>query len=104
LHFGLANQSNTARYPSSLPHSVLYKKSLQLSKLRAKSDVHKNNIFKNLITVPSPISKNDEDSNNSVLNLSELVPLKRPIIYVNYHHSWFHDPKNWNDKEKLFDS
>eukprot|EP01038_Epipyxis_sp_PR26KG_P016476 gene16476-22480_t len=26
----------------------------------------------------------------------------RPMLYVNYHHSWFHDPKNWNDAEKLF--
>jgi hypothetical protein len=26
----------------------------------------------------------------------------RPIIYVNYHQPWFHDPKNWNDAEKLF--
>ena len=40
------------------------------------NDVHENNIF-----------KNDEDSNDSVLNLSELVPLKKPIIHVNYHHS-----------------
>jgi hypothetical protein len=26
----------------------------------------------------------------------------RLMLYVNYHHSWFHDPKNWNDNEKLF--
>jgi hypothetical protein len=25
----------------------------------------------------------------------------RPMLYVNYHQPWFHDPKNWNDKEKL---
>jgi chromosome segregation ATPase len=25
----------------------------------------------------------------------------RPMIYVNYHQKWFHDPKNWNDNEKL---
>ena len=76
MHFGLANQSNTARYPSSLPHSVLYDKSLQLSKLRAKSDVHKNNIFKNLITVPNPISKNNEDPND-VINGAGYVVLDR---------------------------
>ena len=29
-------------------------------------------------------------------------PTRRPMIYVNYHHTWFHDPKNWNDNEKLF--
>lgn len=27
----------------------------------------------------------------------------RPILYVNYHHSYFRDPKNWNDAERLFD-
>lgn len=26
----------------------------------------------------------------------------RPIVYINYHHEWFNDPKNWNDAEKLF--
>lgn len=26
----------------------------------------------------------------------------RPLLYVNYHQKFFHDPKNWNDKEKLF--
>lgn len=26
----------------------------------------------------------------------------RPIVYVNYHHEWFNDPKNWNNAEKLF--
>lgn len=25
----------------------------------------------------------------------------RPMLYVNLHHAWFHDPKNWNDAEKL---
>ena len=27
----------------------------------------------------------------------------RPLLYVNYHQKFFQDPKNWNDKEKLFD-
>ena len=26
----------------------------------------------------------------------------RPMLYVNYHLPWFHDPKNWNDAAKLF--
>lgn len=26
----------------------------------------------------------------------------RLMMYVNYHQAWFHDPKNWNDNEKLF--
>ena len=27
----------------------------------------------------------------------------RPLIYVNHHQTWFVDPKNWNDKERLFE-
>jgi hypothetical protein len=26
----------------------------------------------------------------------------RPLLYVNYHQKFFQDPKNWNDKERLF--
>jgi ectoine hydroxylase-related dioxygenase (phytanoyl-CoA dioxygenase family) len=32
----------------------------------------------------------------------EQAMVKRPIVYVNYHHRWFNDPKNWNDNERLF--
>lgn len=27
---------------------------------------------------------------------------KRPVLYVNYHHPSFRDPKNWNEAERLF--
>ena len=27
----------------------------------------------------------------------------RPLLYVNYHQKFFQDPKNWNDKERLFE-
>jgi hypothetical protein len=26
----------------------------------------------------------------------------RPLLYINYHQSWFVDPKNWNTNERLF--
>lgn len=26
----------------------------------------------------------------------------RVMIYINHHQPWFHDPKNWNNREKLF--
>ena len=29
-------------------------------------------------------------------------PQRRPMVYVNFMHTWFHDPKNWNDAESLF--
>ena len=27
---------------------------------------------------------------------------RRPLLYVNLTHTWFVDPKNWEDREKLF--
>lgn len=29
---------------------------------------------------------------------------RRPMLYVNLTHSWFHDPKNWDDRKGIFDS
>mmetsp|Transcript_9230 Transcript_9230/g.20823 ORF Transcript_9230/g.20823 Transcript_9230/m.20823 type:complete len:644 (-) Transcript_9230:1221-3152(-) len=28
---------------------------------------------------------------------------RRPMLYLNITQSWFHDPKNWSTKEKIFD-
>lgn len=28
---------------------------------------------------------------------------RRPMLYLNVSQSWFHDPKNWDDREKIFD-
>lgn len=33
---------------------------------------------------------------------NESEGLLRPMLYVNYQHPSFRDPKNWNDAEKLF--
>lgn len=27
---------------------------------------------------------------------------RRPLLYLNVTQSWFHDPKNWDDREKIF--
>lgn len=27
----------------------------------------------------------------------------RPLIYTNITHAWFHDPKNWDDRQAIFD-
>jgi ectoine hydroxylase-related dioxygenase (phytanoyl-CoA dioxygenase family) len=27
----------------------------------------------------------------------------RPLMYTNMTHSWFHDPKNWDDRQAIFD-
>lgn len=29
--------------------------------------------------------------------------LRRPMLYVNMTHSWFNDPKNWDDRKSIFD-
>eukprot|EP00957_Ditylum_brightwellii_P186471 14197476-Ditylum_brightwellii.AAC.1 len=29
--------------------------------------------------------------------------IRRPMLYVNMTHSWFHDPKNWDDRETIFE-
>jgi hypothetical protein len=47
--------------------------------------------------------KNDSDNNkNHNVAVSGNTDGWRPLLYVNYHQKFFHDPKNWNDKEKLF--
>ena len=28
---------------------------------------------------------------------------RRPMLYLNVSQSWFHDPKNWDDRERIFD-
>jgi ectoine hydroxylase-related dioxygenase (phytanoyl-CoA dioxygenase family) len=30
--------------------------------------------------------------------------VERPLLYVNITHAWFHDPKNWDDRQRIFDS
>lgn len=29
--------------------------------------------------------------------------VERPLLYVNMTHAWFHDPKNWDDRQRIFD-
>ena len=28
--------------------------------------------------------------------------VERPLLYTNMTHAWFHDPKNWNDRQQIF--
>lgn len=35
-------------------------------------------------------------------NTSEEPEAVRPMLYVNFHQTWFSDPKNWNHEERLF--
>ena len=88
LHFGLANQH---------PRSTHNKKDKCEDK-NVNSDL-------------SGEENNAEDTNNATILNSEgnccdgngdCSDGWRPLLYVNYHQKFFQDPKNWNDKEKLF--
>lgn len=78
LHFGLSN--DTRLTPN-----------LNLVDNNNNNNDSKNNNSDNI----SANSSNINTENNS-------ESLRRPIVYVNYHHKWFNDPKNWNDNERLF--
>lgn len=64
-----------------------------------------------LANQPVPHTNNNDNNCNSIncnnvnsysKNNSINTSGWRPMLYVNYHQSWFHDPKNWNDAVKLF--
>jgi hypothetical protein len=31
------------------------------------------------------------------------VGLRRPMLYVNMTHAWFFDPKNWDNRQSIFE-
>jgi hypothetical protein len=41
-------------------------------------------------------------SSNDNANSDENIDGRRPLLYMNLTHSWFSDPKNWDDRERLF--
>jgi hypothetical protein len=43
-------------------------------------------------------------ANMSHVSNSNQSGLRRPMLYVNMTHSWFFDPKNWDDQQSIFDS
>lgn len=50
-------------------------------------------------TAPSSPSEHHDDHSSNCKLFDDSY--WRPMLYVNYHQNFFHDPKNWNDKEKL---
>ena len=124
LHFGLANQSNTGNFPSKLSHKNLFNRSKRLGEMRMKVKEPICNVsnlvecidalkLKKSCVTTSTINSNSpsaylDDINitltDEVLATSIPKPQKRAILYVNYTHTWFHDPKNWNEAERLFSS
>jgi ectoine hydroxylase-related dioxygenase (phytanoyl-CoA dioxygenase family) len=73
LHLGLANQSNLEQQQSLNFLTTLLDKNEQL-------DIN-------------PKEVDDEGEVNGEI---------RSMLYINHTQQWFHDPKNWNDREKLF--
>ena len=51
-------------------------------------------------------NSDDEHRNSGHENSTqsnELDGFIRPMLYVNHHYTWFHDRKNWNTDEPLFE-
>jgi hypothetical protein len=118
LHFGLANQSSTVNLQNTRSVSELYRECLFVAKARAKGNATVNSsvdfsvpgVSNSLVQdihqqqqTSSHQCSGDKDTLPGIISSdNRIVPKRRPMLYVNYHHEWFHDPKNWNDKEKLF--
>jgi hypothetical protein len=84
LHFGLANQH------SNLPTSD----GPRINNINSENDSSSG----------ESNSQIDYSTDINISNSRESVSSEgwRPLLYVNYHQKFFQDPKNWNDKEKLF--
>ena len=78
LHMGLANQFVDDLSSHSIPIATSESESVR--------------------TNPASIDSNEEAVKAATISSKGW----RPMLYVNYHQKWFHDPKNWNDAEKLF--
>lgn len=74
LHFGLANQSGKPAEDEGMAGN---EKEKEKEKEREKEEVDEGN---------------------------DISGVMRTLLYINYTQSWFVDPKNWNDKEKLFET
>lgn len=106
LHFGLANQSNTGRYLAANNAKQLYDNSFRIAKFRMAESEPITTRISNLKLIQSlDHTDHNVSSNEDNIISDELtpVPSRRPVLYVNYHHTWFHDQKNWNENERLFD-
>jgi len=51
--------------------------------------------------------KRDDDDDDDGTNVHRAAAAdaagRRPMLYLNVSQSWFHDPKNWDDRERIFD-
>lgn len=88
LHFGLANQ-HTQHAEHDIQHNPQH-------------DTQNNTQNKDKQNEEND-GKQDNDKYDDDYCSSSDKQGWRPLIYVNYHQKFFYDPKNWNDKEKLFD-
>jgi hypothetical protein len=95
LHFGLANVKNKLDKSLFVTNpNVKYSNIATINEENESVyDLKKINkiVDDNIIANKMDEKKDNEDEDEAW----------RPMMYVNYHHDWFVDPKNWNDKEKL---
>lgn len=76
LHFGLANQARPTH--TELPTSALHHGNADATASISRGEI------------------NDDEY------IQEFTSNWRVMLYINHHQPWFHDPKNWNEREKLF--
>lgn len=74
------------------------RKLLQLQTIRPALDVGDVLIFDNRCLHYGLANNSNSDKTGGNVNAG-----RRPMLYLNVTQSWFHDPKNWDDRESIFD-
>jgi hypothetical protein len=84
---------------SSEPESALGSSSAAAAREKARYEMHMRTIRPSLVVGDALIF----DTRVLHFGLANRTKSKcRPMLYVNMTHSWFNDPKNWDDKQRIF--
>ena len=78
--------------------SLVRKQLLQLQTIRPALDEGDVLIFDNRTLHYGLANNSNGDKTGVNVNAG-----RRPMLYLNVTQSWFHDPKNWDDRESIFD-
>ena len=78
-------------------HALSRRKMLQLRTLRPALDVGDVVIFDNRLLHYGLANTSRRDDAGRDVKVG-----RRPMLYLNVTQSWFHDPKNWDDRESIF--
>lgn len=80
------------------PNSLTRRQMLQLQTLRPALDTGDVLIFDNRTLHYGLANTSQGDTTGVDANAG-----RRPLLYLNVTQSWFHDPKNWDNRESIFD-